>query len=125
MINPKVWLALKQATRQNIAAYLGLRRSGVTEVNGGVVVSDGYSAQDLMDGITVTKLQTMLGIDETDLYKLFEELVRRLEAPPVEITVPEPTPEPTPDIKPKKFCDLCESKGGRHFNTCPKSKSKK
>lgn len=84
MLNQLIWLKLKPETRANLAVMLGLHKSGGSEVVAGVQVSDGYTPQDLL-GITVEKLQTVLNSKETDFYKLFDELVKRVELPVEEV----------------------------------------
>jgi hypothetical protein len=95
MINRFKWLEVKPETRKNVIAFLSavdgfepIKRSGVVEVAGNKVVCDGFTDHDLC-AITPELLKAALGehtlteIDKTDVYALFNELVRRLEMPVV------------------------------------------
>jgi hypothetical protein len=75
MINPRIWLALPQEKRAEIAHKLGLTKSGNVEVTDNQVICDGYTVNDLM-GITVEKLQEVLQSKEADFFKLWDELIR-------------------------------------------------
>lgn len=112
MIAPSVWLSLKKETRQSIAAFLGMKKSGGVEVYDGRVLCDGYTADDL-SYVTLELLQRETNQTGTNFYELFNELVRRVELPPVDLSKVE-----------KKFCDECESKGVRHLKECPTLTSK-
>lgn len=109
MVAPSVWLQLKKETRHKIAAFLGMSKTGGVEVYDGMVACDGYTAEDL-SMVTAELLQKELGLESTDFYELFRELVRRIELPPVEMKMPEPK---------KAFCDQCDSQGVRHKAVCP------
>lgn len=123
MINRFKWLEVSKETRQNIVLYLRdfttfpeFKKSGMIEVAGNKVVCDGFTDQDLLK-LTPELLIAALdertlearGVDKTDIYSLFYELVARLEMPPVELKegpisrvedVIEPTTEPVvePDL---------------------------
>ena len=78
MLSTIVWLQVAQETRKKIAANLGIPRSSGFDVQGGRVVSDGYTPHDLAH-ITVEKLQSATGLDISDFYALFEKYVLQLE----------------------------------------------
>lgn len=73
-IFPAHWLQLPTDVRNRIALDLGLKRSGNSEVDvgNGRVVSDGYTAADLM-GLTYEKMARYCGKPEiTDELQLLE-----------------------------------------------------
>ena len=102
MLAQKIWLELKPETRKKLAVYLEIPRSGHTEVvndmmGNGVVVSDGYTYDDLST-VTLEKLQGLFNEpEEKDFYKLFNKLVTNFEKPPVEISESQ---EPTHVLSP-------------------------
>lgn len=84
MINPARWLQLSADTRAKLKVALNIPKSGgvmVSNDGGGIstIISDGHTAQDLYEGITLQKLQEYLGSAEKDLIKLFEEAVDKIE----------------------------------------------
>jgi hypothetical protein len=116
MLSQHIWLQLSLTTRQRIASFLGITRSGTTQVeyNGtqGRIVSDGFTQMDLSK-ITTELLKQELGeetlvalnVNTDNFYDMFNELVRRVELPIVEFPQPvaekplEPIVEPyTPPI---------------------------
>lgn len=114
MINRFKWLEVKPETRVNIVAFLNsldnpqkLVRTGCVEVAGNRVVCDGFTDQDLC-AITSELLIEALGektldeakINKSDIYALFYELVRRLEAP---VTV---IPEEIKEVEEKKVEEI-------------------
>jgi intracellular sulfur oxidation DsrE/DsrF family protein len=100
MLSKKIWLEQRPETRQRIANFLGLPKSGHCEVlNDGMtarVLSDGYTDDDLAT-ITLEKLKFELGektlddlgINKEDFYAMFFELVRRVELPVQSMPEPE------------------------------------
>src|SRR5260221_10529239 len=106
MLSPRYWLGVRQETRAKIASFLGISKTGGSEVIGQTVVSDGYTADDL-SVITLERLRHELGLTESDdnFYQLFDELVRRLELPPIELDLTARGTETSP------FCMHCDSKG--------------
>ena len=97
MINPAKWLTLSRETRLKIAEILNIPRTANVEVSNNRVVCDGHSAQDLL-GITVEKLQAALNSEETDVYKLFEQMVSELESEPVTPKIIEEKPVEQPVV---------------------------
>ena len=84
MINPVHWLQLEQGTRSKLAKALNIPKSGGVVVNngvgGGIVISDGHTAKDLFEGITLKKLQEFVGSTEKDFLKLFDLAVAKVES---------------------------------------------
>ena len=80
MLSKSIWLGLKQSTRKIIADKLGLKKDVGSVVDGGRVVSDGYS-DNALSAIDLKKLQAVMGSKEKDFYKLFNDLVTRVETP--------------------------------------------
>lgn len=84
LLSQPVWLRLPQETRGKLVNLFGLKRSGATETYMGRdsmvrVVSDGYTAADLM-AVTTIKMQELLGTDSTDFYGLFDEILANVDA---------------------------------------------
>jgi hypothetical protein len=102
MLSTIVWLKLSPETRKKIATQLGVPRSSGFDVQGGRVVSDGHTPQDLAH-ITTEKLQEATGLDISDFYALFENFVLQLEQGEV-VKVEEPVVEKAPEVveEPKK-----------------------
>ena len=107
MLSKNVWLAQSRETRAKIASFLSLPRSSGMIVEGASgnqrIVSDGYTDDDLSRITTEVLIQNLgedtlvdLGIDMTNFYDLFNELVRRMEIPPQDIYayINEQQPEP-------------------------------
>lgn len=130
MLATKIWLELPQATRKKVATYLEIPRSGVTEVSGGRVISDGYTMNDLAQ-INLERLQKLFNTEDTDFYKLFNRLVANLEAPMIEVkgeTEIDPTSLKPGQVVPlieeigpstgNIWCQYCSSKGKKHLKTC-------
>lgn len=71
------WLRLPINLRHKIANDLGIPKKHPTHVQDNVIVSDGYDIHDVENALTVTALQTYLGvgIQETDINVLWEMLV--------------------------------------------------
>lgn len=80
MLATTVWLEVKPETRRQIADIFGVPRSGGTIVENGHVMSDGYLPQDLKL-ISLEVMQGWLKTDVSDFYRLFQEVVFRLENP--------------------------------------------
>ena len=84
MLSRTEWLKLAKPTRQKIAILLGIPRSNGTVVEGDRVMSDGYTDRDLAT-LTLEKLQEFMGDKSENFYELFNQLVKNVELPPVEI----------------------------------------
>lgn len=79
MVAQNIWLSLSRDTRVEIAKRMNMPRSTGVTVDGGRVICDGHTPQDLME-ITVEKLQKELQVfDTTDFYALFNQLVDLIE----------------------------------------------
>lgn len=131
-----IWLSLPLEIRTKLVTLFGIPRSGSTvvdyRVSGAVVTSDGYTAPDLQ-AISLRKMQHILDTDDANYYKLFEEVITHIDAllggtfeAPVSSQEPTPPPPekrvytPAEEAVLRRFCDSCDSKGGRHKKVCPK-----
>lgn len=85
----QVWIGLHKNTRIKLAEIFKLVPTGESVVHIGAMVngniageakSDGFTALDLQ-GLTVAKLQEYLDTEETDFYKMFNEVVADIEGP--------------------------------------------
>jgi len=78
MIGPQVnqsqWLNLPTEIRVKLATIFNLSRSTGSHVMNNTVQCDGHTDGDLL-GISVEKMQQLLGSSETDFYKLFNAVV--------------------------------------------------
>jgi hypothetical protein len=135
LITPHLWLQLAADVRNYLSKEFKLNRSTsprcVTYGGKTVIESDGHTVDDLR-GLNVESMQAYSGSKSVDINELFAECAAKaldvlhppeasleapLEAPitPVEALLPpSATQEP-------RFCDSCDSKGGRHKKDCPKS----
>jgi hypothetical protein len=84
MLSQQYWLSLSRETRERIAILLEIPKSTGVTVQGGVVISDGYTYQDLAT-VTLEKLQLFMNEAEPDFYKLFGKLVHNVELPPIDL----------------------------------------
>lgn len=85
LLSQPKWLSLSQVTRAALVRIFGLTRSASTETYMGRdsqvrVVSDGYTAQDLL-AVTTERMQEILDTDRKDFYELFDEIVAKIESP--------------------------------------------
>lgn len=78
MIPVAVWLSVKHETRLLISRLFNIPKSSFVEVSNNKVISDGHSQGDLAL-ITVERLQSELGGEETDIFVLFNKLILKLE----------------------------------------------
>lgn len=140
LLTPHVWLQVEPVVRNALAKEFGITRSTsprcVTEQGVTIVESDGYTIEDLM-GLNVESMQEWLGFSnidpEADVHALFQMCVDKMAqslAIPVEEAPQAPQTEVLPEVVPQvpkevkaRFCVHCESKGVRHFKTCPNYKS--
>lgn len=78
-----IWLSLPFEVRHKLVTLFDIPRSGRTVVEyratGAVVTSDGFTAPDLQS-ISLSKMQSLLGSDSDNFYKLFEIVVTNLDA---------------------------------------------
>lgn len=77
MILYSQWMRLPINIRHDIASHLGILKKSPTHVQDNVIVSDGYQIQDVEDALTVSNLQTYLGVgtQESDINVLWEMLI--------------------------------------------------
>src|SRR3990167_7860705 len=76
-IRQKDWLLLPQDTRVTMVNKFAINRSEGVIVMGGEIRSDGCSQQDLIDGLSISKLLNFLGDDWTQVPNedLFDHLL--------------------------------------------------
>lgn len=124
-----IWLSLPNEVRHKLVTLFDIPRSGMTIVDyratGAVVTSDGYTAPDLQ-AISLSRMQSLLGSESDNYYKLFEEVVTNIDSLIGGTFFYADTVTAVSDLKLedaiKKFCDSCDSKGVRHKKSCPKNK---
>lgn len=96
MILYSQWLSLPLSKRVEIARALGIAKTLPTHVQDNVVVQDGFKVQDVESALTVERLESFLGTDETDLQSLWLSLIEHFTppepAPPVTEVLPVPEP---------------------------------
>lgn len=71
------WVSLPTEVRYKIRALFGIPRSSNTQVNDGVIESDGTTTEDFKH-LTVEKMQEYLDDKSDDFYKLFDMVVSRV-----------------------------------------------
>lgn len=81
MILYSSWLALSLTTRHKIADQFGIIKTGSTHVVDNQIKDDGFKIQDVENALNLIALQTFLETNETDMQKLFSEVVFRAENP--------------------------------------------
>lgn len=127
------WVEQPKEIREHLMKVFGIVRTGISEVRDMVLISDGVTNTDLLN-VTSEKMAEYVGSVES-FSRLWELSVAKaryeLNPPPIEIggefrqlqtqkqTVELNAQNP---IKEYKFCDSCDSKGGRHLKVCPKFK---
>ena len=111
-IFPQVWIALDKEVRDHLAKIFSIERTGVTEIVDQRVVSDGYTATDLL-AITLEKMNEYIGSTESfarawevTLAKVHSELhpplgvIESVDGEMVVAPMPEPV-EPAPSPEPE------------------------
>lgn len=137
---PIMWLEQPRDIREHLAKIFGIVKTGVAEIRDQEVVSDGVTTQDL-DVVSAAKMAEYVGssIDDTSFAQLWTITVSKAKFelhPPFVITpgnqvltleqfntLKEVSNEEFKQItETPKFCDSCDSLGGRHKKTCIKYK---
>lgn len=107
MIPYSHWMGLKLSTRIKIAEELNIPKLRSTHVANDQVLDDGYNIKDVEEAIKVVPLQTYLKSTETDVFKLFDELVLKAEGRYIEPVKEEVVTDKTQkQEKPKKVKKL-------------------
>ena len=128
------WLELPKDIRAHIATVFSLVKTGIAEVRDQTILCDGYSNDDLK-GISAVKMAEYTGSPvETPFSQLWTITVSKAKYevhPPVNLpdftqsveTVVAVTKDielnTKDEIVSDRFCDQCDSKGGRHKKICP------
>lgn len=137
LLSQSVWLSLSRETREKLAVLFSLNKSGGVQVSNGptgaVVLSDGYTYQDL-SVITTERMQEVTGSDSENFYLLFkkvvaivndevyeDELEELIEV--VEEEILENVQKDMEESDIKKFCQYCDSKGVRHLKICTRNET--
>ena len=101
------WVGLSQDIRFKLHDVFGLHRSTSAEVNGGQLVCDGHSYNDL-SAITLEKMNAYLGAKQKDFFEAFKACIDKagqpeaVEEPKVEEKPAEAIVEPNKDYIPPK-----------------------
>ena len=85
------WRAIPLPTRIKLAAHFGIKKIGPTHVRDNYVESDGYKIEDVEAALNIDKLQAYLGTQETDMAKLLEWAILKVEGCDITALVSEPT----------------------------------
>lgn len=126
-IYQQVWIDLPKPTRIHLAKVFGLIPNGIAEIRDQVVISDGYTNDDLSK-ITAPKMAEYVGSTESfsRLWELTLAKVRYELNPPINLEeeikreqVISSVQSSTPVVK-EKFCDFCDAKGVKHKSICTK-----
>lgn len=78
ILSTHTWVSLSPEQRNRIRVLFNIPRSGSTDVNDGVIVSDGTTYQDL-GNLTIEKMQIYLSDTSTDFHKLFDKVLARVQ----------------------------------------------
>ena len=110
------WMSLPRDVRVWLRTMFDIPQTNVVEVLNNTVITDGVTNDDLK-AITLEKLQEFTK-QEGKFSDLFEYLVQKIQ---LEIGLKNGS------IEPKKkdwsrYCQECDSKGGRHLRVCPNFK---
>jgi len=106
------WIQLSLVTRQKIASEFGIVQKHGIEVFENTVKNDGYEIKDIEQALNLDSIQRYLGSSETDMIKVWYQLIDKIEGREVVQTI-----EPSVEDK-KSFCNTCDSKGVRHKLGC-------
>lgn len=88
LLSYQVWIGLPQDTRNKLAKLFTIPRTGESVVSstgliagniGSIQTSDGYTAKDLY-AISIEKMQSLIGTDDTDFYAMFNFVIEHLES---------------------------------------------
>lgn len=78
-ISTKQWLDFPISTRQALVQIFDIPRSSTSYVEDNRVISDGHTQADLDESITLEKIQAYLGSKDDNFYKLFGEVIKKIE----------------------------------------------
>ena len=106
------WVSIAQETRDKIASMLELKRSGTTQVANGILITDGYTEQDLA-GITNDKLERFTHIGDGAIANNLNKLIEIIETrEPEEIKIPAEIKKEEPAKEIKKEVKRVKKLGG-------------
>ena len=98
-----VWCSLPNEVRFRLRSLFNIPRSSNTEVNDGVIVSDGTTFEDIKV-LTTEKMQSYLVSTDTDFHKLFDGVVAKVNDDIVKNAITEmPKPPETITIPKKEY----------------------
>ena len=80
MLSQLIFIAQTRETREKLVDIFSIPKSGGVVVEGNRLISDGHTPTDLM-AVTVDKMQEFLESPEEDFYKLFIEVIDKIENP--------------------------------------------
>ena len=72
-----MWVSLSNEVRHRIRVAFNIPRSSTVDVNDGVVVSDGTTADDFK-ALTIEKMQNFVDSESNDFHKLFDAVVAKV-----------------------------------------------
>lgn len=131
-IYTQIWLEQPRDIREHLVKIFNIPQTGIREIRDASVISDGYTNADL-SVITMEVMEKYVGpcTDFNHAWKVsvskakFELHPPLFEIKPTGIVEDIETPtkiETTNTTLSPKFCNKCDSKGGRHLKACPKFK---
>lgn len=77
LISMQAWCSLSNEVRSRFRSVFNIPRSRSTEVNDGVIISDGTTYDDLKN-LTVEKMQKYLNDELIDFHKLFDKTLAKI-----------------------------------------------
>lgn len=133
------WMTLPRETRMELRRIFNLPQTNVVEVRDNIVLTDGVTNDDLLQ-LTLDKLEWFTNKKGT-FAELFEKTIQLIQNPVVvqldSICIMPLKDEVKSEVKPEvkqvekktekkidwsRYCQDCDSKGGRHLKNCPKFK---
>jgi hypothetical protein len=118
------WMQVPKEVREKLIELFGLTRTSFSEIRDDVVISDGYSDDDL-SLITKDKMCEITGLPcELSFSSLWEVMVVKLTNDVYDKAVMPDTSGLTNDVftLATPYCTTCTSTKGRHKKGCPKFK---
>lgn len=112
MINVKQWIDLPQYVRSKIARDFNLNKSGRVGISRNVIISDGYTQDDLLK-INLKNLQTLMDSDEQNFDELFDQYKGTISPlDTITVDIASITPVATPVVEIEEKIDLTIAPSG-------------
>jgi len=97
-VPPQLWMQLDSKIRAELVSAFNIQRTGITEIRDQVLISDGYSVEDLKV-LTLEKMNEYIGSQEETVARAWEITCAKAKSvvyPPIAMEIP-PTVVPMAD----------------------------